>query len=89
LVDSEFKEYVRVKRLDQEDIESLGFRDEGDGRMFSGKIMMLTEGNGDRTIKQELPYTWKGTNYVDYRTLFSGFIKNKSELKRILKQIGI
>lgn len=80
----------RVKYLDQEDIESLGFEYKGvkDGREFYI----------DSYEKKADP-TWIVINYTtnDHSislcdekgwVFFRGTIKNKSELKRILKQVG-
>lgn len=79
---------VRVKYLDKEDIESLGFKVyEGDGCYY--KDWMLD-------WYPEKDYLLKLYKKVDnipgeepYEYYFQGIIKNKSELKRILKQVGI
>jgi hypothetical protein len=80
---------VRVKYLDREDIESLGFellKEDVNGKAFIHKD------------NDELQIWWSindiididnGQTYEDCITYFKGTIKNKSELKRILKQIGI
>jgi hypothetical protein len=84
----------RVKYLDQEDVESLGFSHDQttkDGAVFiKGSMMekhewMLTLGG-----KTNPP------NYISIHDMnnnslfnFSGTIKNKSELKKLLKQNGI
>ena len=70
----------RVKYLDREDIESLGFEHtDGNDRFAwfkSGKwIMQFNVGHC---------HIHTGNDMLRH---FSGYIKNKSELKRILKQI--
>jgi hypothetical protein len=84
---------IRVKYLDQEDMESLGFKriSEGtfempysDSRGFDDKIhvilrkrwVLISQGNDEKM-------------FSDWIDRFSGFIKNKSELKKILKMIGV
>lgn len=76
------KDRIRVKHLDQQDIEDLGFK----------PLTEIMWNNGDWTItlvgrKTENPH-YKITNstYSSW-VVFQGTIKNKSELKRILKQI--
>lgn len=71
---------LRVKYLDREDIESLGFEDVSDD---------------PNTIKFRLDdidiYTrnWKIFGITYHKNLsFNGTVKNKSEFKRILTQIG-
>jgi len=75
---------ARVKYLDREDIESLGFEYQGDfdswERYSSEKYLIATSGNDtDNFITIE----------TQGNTLFIGTIKNKSELKVLLKQLGI
>ena len=78
--------WYRVKSLDKVDIESLGFTHLGS--------LWFQNDAGDRIRK------WKGSQvdiYTDWtvgtpsdHTLrFRGSIKNKSELKRVLTQIGV
>jgi len=76
---------IRVKYLDREDIESLGFEFQGSScyywyRYYDGEYLLsqATEGSRDElrlTIEKD------GDFY------FNGIVKNKSELKRALKQI--
>jgi len=93
-------EQTRVKYLDQEDIESLGFKFKGkalrsffemecqfdlpDTNSFWCKTLKIQLDEEHRTLKIE--------GYIasacEEETLFSGKCKNKSELKRILKMIG-
>ena len=80
----------RVKYLDKEDIESFGFRF---WKMHPGTTTHEFETNDGRyniTFDPEWGNNWNCTiqDEVDF-TFFHGFIKNKSELKLILKQVGI
>ena len=96
--DENFNDVFRVKYLDREDIESLGFKYLGydkDGRThevydYKGEMEWWLKDyrcwNDDndivihKTIKDGV---WRRDN------MFKGVIKNKSELKQILKQLGI
>jgi len=75
---------TRVKYLDQEDIEELGFTDKSTAsrEVFSKERLILdkVEPNKFRLVYNE------DASYNSY--LFYGTIKNKSELKKVLKQIG-
>jgi len=83
----------RVKYLDREDIESLGF--ELDQCTKDGCVFY----KGNLMTKEEWCLTFGGkTNPKNYLSItsmknnpnsFTGVVKNKSELKRILKQLGI
>ena len=87
VINKENLEYRRVKFLDREDIESLGWK-------FNYQYPGLNELNFD--LKDlELDYDFnshylricfEGNGDV---TRFSGTIKNKSELKRLMVQLGI
>jgi len=75
---------TRVKCLDREDIESLGFKQsKTDKYWYDSKC-------GRYWIYKESIDDWRW-NISDEQSEvgFSGTIKNKSELKRILKQLGI
>lgn len=86
---------IRVKYLDQEDIESLGFnlvkepeykhlKKEVTLNYFptSHSVLILSKGyNSDLKSPETKTEYW-------YQ-MFGGIIKNKSELKRLLKQLGI
>jgi hypothetical protein len=84
---------IRVKHLDREDIESLGykhFKHHPKGAFsavdyYSGYSAGLTHYHDTNTIViyEQLQGDMEG------ETWFRGKIKNKSELKRILKQIGV
>lgn len=96
-------ETIRVKYLDREDIEELGFISEYANNMVKKTtwfkkdkllIMALDNkgdvsniGNSNIILIQELVLKNNGTGF--YNTMFQGIIKNKSELKRLLKQLNI
>jgi hypothetical protein len=88
---------VRVKYLDKEDIESLGFVCTGDIGIESEFqkyednytwIVLETSFDNEITIEREVDVNKDGYVTATY-TLFKGKIKNKSELKRLLIQLGI
>lgn len=89
---------TRVKHLDREDIESLGWchdQTTKDGAYFyygtlmTTKEFMLTCPNA-RLSKGENYTVLDITSLRDHITdSFNGTIKNKSELKRLMKQLGI
>ena len=85
---------VRVKHLDREDIESLGFTQITDD-CFN---ISIKEYRG--RLSQEVRILFRKTILIylamdldlgdkDNLVLFTGTIKNKSELKVLLKQIGV
>jgi len=86
---------VRVKTLDQSDIESLDYV------LHRKDVTMGYDEYCHKRHKEVLPpgndsnlnvILKKGNNVIVYKNLeivFRGTIKNKSELKRILKQRGI
>jgi len=83
---------VRVKYLNQEDIESLGFDLDSTVKQESFYI----KGNIMNDNEYQLIYRDKegtteiySTNNNNNPNSFYGIIKNKSELKKILKQIGL
>lgn len=84
---------IRVKCLDREDIESLGwiFNDETSHypkfyiKTANGALRALfwhKNIDDNITIDNDMPYE----ENIGY---FNGIIKNKSELKRLMKQLGI
>jgi len=93
----DFKDHIRVKHLDREDIESLGFtcyQNSNDsqwrfhkdnlGLMYNPKSKEL----GTFTLDpSKSDFMMKHT--IDNKMISVLRIKNKSELKRILKQLGI
>lgn len=73
--------WVRVKYLDSEDIESLGFFKWPDDDIYDLGEFQLHLGRYDDPYKVEI--------YDDNsKYCFVGVIKNKSELKKVLKMIG-
>jgi len=85
LMDSE---YFRVKYLDKQDIEECGFNEISTNKylkpyknMFHHIFIDVTEFRKVKIIYH--PFMRSG------HTLFYGEIKNKSELKKLLKQLGI
>jgi hypothetical protein len=77
---------LRVKYLDKEDIESLGFKNDGDRFWDGGNYEILFNSHSSKLRIREIFYESSGDTY-DVR--FDGIIKNKSELKRVLKQLDI
>lgn len=87
--------WYRVKYLDREDIESLGFRycgSDKDGKSFenySKEEWYLHHYNYHPEEEVDLQVRiFHQTPKYSHKT-FNGIIKNKSELERILKQLGI
>ena len=82
------RQLVRVKYLDREDIESLGFvfiASDWWHKSNMGDDWQITRGNKDVYL-----ISYGQHEYVDKsKGSFKGKIKNKSELKRLLKQLGI
>ncbi len=82
---------IRVKHLDREDIESLGFNHIGamwfESEELNCRIRKWT-GLGVDVYSDWSRVELDGDHPNNHRN-FSGAIKNKSELKRILKQIGV
>lgn len=96
-------ENIRVKYLDKEDIESLGFESIGSG-WYNLKVVPGSLGYflyvrlqrwGEKTYikayRQDPATTdFDKCEYCDKEDLVSGaIIKNKSELKKLMKQLGI
>lgn len=83
--------YTRIKYLDKSDIESLGF---DYYKTHPGTTTMEFE-NGDYMLTFDADFgdSWNCTiefeKDVSVLILFHGIIKNKSELKRLLKQLRI
>ena len=80
----------RVKHLDREDVESLGFEIPKGGLDYVYKksvgevyYMLITNPNYPYKIEIRCSHpSWEYGNYL-------GIIKNKSELKKVLKMIGV
>lgn len=91
---------IRVKYLDKEDIERLGFNtsefqemdDTGIYSMYSSRkskpmyIIQFDENSTELVIQMERE---KFLRNPAFDTIFKGVIKNKSELIKLLKQIGL
>ena len=82
----ELLDYIRVKQLDREDIESLGliyiFEDEYRTVFSIPNTEFELDLHKDRTI-----YIGNTETYYCHKCLFDGKIKNKSELQVLLKQL--
>lgn len=77
----------RVKYLDEEDIESLGWKYYKKGWKDNSKVYRL-----NISIGYELYYRGAGSCHITTSNgsiLFEGNIKNKSELKKVLKMLNI
>ena len=79
--------WFKVKYLDKEDIESLGWTD-GETHGLSGYVLNYATDDSyqmyyDKDNQFTQIYNWNS------KIIFEGIIKNKSELKRLLKQLGI
>jgi hypothetical protein len=75
---------IRVKYLDREDIESLGFIIQSEENPI---ITSYRAKDYTLYVREDSIRIYKGP-YSCEEVLFKGNIKNKSELKRILSQIG-
>lgn len=83
--------WARVKYLDQSDIESLGFEFTINPDFDFISKVQYDDTRGKVYYKILLSFGVKGPwvrVQANRTTLFAGHVKNKSELKRILKQIG-
>lgn len=83
------KNLIRVKYLDADDITSLGFEESHDE---PGEWWHSFKGNSEIQLYLNDLSGSSDTNpsctiYSDDRIVFSGFVKNKSELNRILNQV--
>ena len=77
----------RVKFLDKEDIESLGFKHIGAGWFESKELdCRIRKWKG---LEVDIYKNWSHLNVTEQNELkcFTGKIKNKSELKKLLKQL--
>lgn len=80
---------IRVKYLDKEDIESLGFKIVWEEHKPYGDYYKGSLGDTDiwyAKLTNKIPYIVLTTKYYNGNTRAN--IKNKSELKKILKQTG-
>lgn len=89
-IDNDIKQNtVRVKYLDKEDIESLGWNCETTGyytliTKYQNLTLRHMEGNVYSWVGIYSKHDLSGTN-----VLFDGSIKNKSELKKLMQQLII
>jgi hypothetical protein len=94
------RKLIRVKYLDREDVESLGFIDKpiSANQKFSyykiledDKVYQITEfWSMNRSKRENLIRVFVGSLYkYPYTEIFRGDIKNKSELKRLMQQLNI
>lgn len=85
----------RVKYLDSEDIESLGGVKISDYEYnINGAILQINCSDSTHITILEIGQEWEMTAVPSktaeyYFPLFMGKIKNKSELKQVLKMIGV
>lgn len=97
---------VRVKYLDREDIESLGFKFKESAKSLNDTSSHFFDIYTLANDIQLSHYNWytgsSDTDYIEHRgvriiylpdnvdmVMFRGNIKNKSELVKLLKQLGI
>lgn len=91
------KSHIRVKYLDRQDIEKLGWKWYGGLHFLECGTVKYNGGtDGFRQNGFELHYGYDTlTAYVtvgrnkNEKQLFEGKIKNKAELRKLMKQIGI
>ncbi len=85
---------IRVKYLDKEDIESLGFASLGSMWFFKQDCLTV---NGENFLNCKIRM-WNNNQldiYADYKDndelqlVFRGVVKNKSELVKVFKMIGV
>ena len=82
---------IRVKHLDRDDVESCGWEYQPDRDNLE---MFYDKETGTHSIIHNKINGWvlitlRNKIRKEDHTAFTGTIKNKSELKRILKQVGI
>lgn len=88
--EDEFKDSFRIKYLDKEDIESLGFEETSIRQYIinaCGDLPYWTHAVIDFIWKDDISIIGKRGQEVGI--LFRGKIKNKSELKKLLKMLCI
>lgn len=81
---------IRVKCLDREDVQELGFKD--DGYEFTKYCKDYPDRySSNKGVYVHALFCENGMFAIYYspETLFEGFIRNKSELKKILKMLNI
>lgn len=81
--------HYRVKYLDKKDIWDLGFKT--DYRVEEGSWQSYNK--GDYGLEYDPDYNtvvvYKLEDHDIFNSIFTGSIKNKSELKKLLKQLGL
>lgn len=86
------KTNVRIKHLDQEDIESLGWTCDSNSSDFS-TYSLNSEKTYNTFISACFGYKRHSSRYItiqnDNGILFKGIINNKSELKKVMEMLGI
>lgn len=96
--DDPLENWIRVKYLDKEDIEELGWGYSGDAKANDNSLEIIYFSIDDYSLSFYLINDMYGDNINisisqtvngDYDDLFQGTIRNKSELKRIMKIVGI
>lgn len=84
---------IRVKYLDREDIESFGFKPSFDEPeewfLWKGVSDSYQLYYDDKIENKKLGIGITIYNEDSTDILFNGYIKNKSELKKIMKQVGV
>lgn len=98
-----YAKWIRVKHLDREDIESLGWINHNDRGMqenYGDRFGVISD-RGKKSYILNIWYTKQEFNYgvrvhISFKNqpyvaedIFHGYLKNKSELKKIMKQLGI
>lgn len=74
----------RVEYLNKEDIESLGWKEHINSRILQGNTIYFQKKTVCLKIQDIHLEIWNST-----QILFSGAIKNKSELKKLMQQLKI
>lgn len=80
---------IRVKHLDKEDIKDLGWRIINEDKISKNITFNIC---GDDTGMFELFFEYKGRINIKsslFQYSFNGTLKNKSELRKIMIQLGI
>lgn len=81
-------ELARVKYLDREDIESVGFKYNKHDLISTTSHFSKYDMRGEFKLSYSSDSHWLSIRFM-YDYLFNGRIKNKSEFKKLLKQLGI
>lgn len=88
-IDELNKKEIRVKQLDREDIESLGWKHQEDNFFYhkNYELLLVSTSDGDNIqIHDQSPYQ-EGAKRNE--RVFWGVLKNKSELKKLMQQLKI